>query len=175
MSPRRIGAVLALVAAVMLLAGTFTMRWLTAPGGEEGGVGLTGVEMCRTRDGARACKTADWEEVTRGGHGTKVELVRKGSIGALVGSVAAAGLLVVVGVLALGSRRSMSVVTIFSTLGAVAALGGAIATVILFRKYFREDSMAFGYSFYVYVAACALGAIGSIVARGGRGYATPRG
>lgn len=166
---------LALVAAAMLLIGTFTMRWLNAPGGEEGGVGLTGVEMCRTRGDERACKTADWDEVTRGGHGTKVELVRKGSIAALVGSVAAAGLLVVVGVLGVGSRRSMSVVTIFSTLGAVAALGGAIGTVFVFRRYFREDSMALGYSFYVYVAACVLGVLGSIVSRGGRGYATPRG
>ena len=45
---------------------------------------------------------------------------------------------------------------------------------MLLRKYFRNEHLAFGYSFYVYVAGCIVGLIGSIVSRGGRGYATPR-
>ncbi|MBZ0238539.1 MAG: hypothetical protein K8M05_39870 [Deltaproteobacteria bacterium] len=164
MTARRIGAVLALAAAVMLLVGTFTMRWLNAPGDEEGGVGLTGVEMCRTRGGERVCKTADWDEVTEGARGKRVELVRKGSVGALVGSVAAATLFVALGVLAVATSRRTAVLGILAALGGALALGGAIVTVVLFRKYFRDDSMAFGYSFHVYCAGCVLGAVGSLLA-----------
>lgn len=182
MSPRRVGAALALLGAVLLLVGTFSMRWLQAPAPHDGGVGLTGVEVCGKGYGGRGyggaagpCASQDWDEFLRGAPNKEIGLLKTAALVALLGSVLAAGLVVAVGVLGLGSRRSLSLITIFSTIGALLALLGAIATVVILRKYFKDERMSFGYSFYVYVAGCALSAIGSIVSRGGRGYATPRG
>jgi hypothetical protein len=171
MTPRRIGAALALLGAVMILFGTFTMRWLTPPAPHEGGVGLTGVEMCREGN----CKTQDWEQLLRGTRDKDLELLKTAALVALIGSVLAASVIGAVGVMGLATPRSLSVPTILSVIGAVLALLGAIATVVLLRKYFKDDEMAFGYSFYVYGAGCVLGAIGSIVSRGGQRYATARG
>jgi len=179
MTPRRIGAALALLAVVLVLMGTFSMRWLKAPAPHDGGVGLTGVEMCGKGYGGRSygggssdCTTQDWDEMTRGGRVDKdIELLKVAAMVAMIGSVLAAGLLAAVGISGLASRRSLSLITILSTIGAVLALAGAIATVVLLRKYFRNEKMEFGYSFYLYVAGCVLGAIGSIVSRGGGGYA----
>jgi hypothetical protein len=161
--------------------GTFSMRWLKAPRGD-GGVGLTGIEMCGQGYGGRSyggdsnCSSMDWDEMTRGGRVDKeIELLKIAAMVALIGSVIAAGLLAAVGISGLATQKSLSLLTIFSILGSILALAGAIATVVLLRKYFRNEHMAFGYSFYLYIAGCVLGAIGSIVSRGGRGYATPRG
>jgi hypothetical protein len=183
MDPRRLGAALALVACIMILVGTFSMRWLQAPAPHDGGVGLTGMEMCGKGYGGRGyggggggdCKSIDWDQLQGGGKGDEeLELLQMAAMVALIGSVLAAGLLGAVAGIGFGSKRSMSVITIFSTLGAILALLGAIATVVILRKYFKAEKMSFGYSFYVYAAGCVLGAIGSIVSRGGRGYATPR-
>jgi hypothetical protein len=166
----------------MILVGTFSMRWLQAPAPHDGGVGLTGMEMCGKGYGGRGygggasdCKSIDWDELNRGGKPDKeLEMLQMAAMVALIGSVLAAGLLGGVAGVGFGSKRSMSVITIFSTIGAILALLGAIATVVILKKYFKSEKMSFGYSFYVYVAGCVLGAIGSIVSRGGRGYATPR-
>lgn len=182
MTPRRVGAALALLACVMILVGTFTMRWLKAPAPHDGGVGLTGIEMCGKGYGGRTygggysdCTTQDWDQLTRGGRADKeIEMLKVAALVALLGSVLAASLLGAVGVMGLASQRSLSLPTILSTIAAVLALAGAIATVILLKKYFRAEKMSFGYSFYVYCFGCVFGFIGSIVSRGGNRYATPR-
>lgn len=182
MTPRRVGAALALLAAIMILVGTFSMRWLQAPAPHDGGVGLTGIEMCGKGYGGRTygggssnCMTQDWDDLTRGGRADKeIEMLKIAAMVALIGSVIAAGLLAAVGISGLATQKSLSLITIFSIIGAILALLGAIATVVLLRKYFKNERMEFGYSFYVYVAGCVLGSIGSIVSRGGRGYATRR-
>jgi hypothetical protein len=190
MTPRRVGAGLAILAAIAVMFGTFSMRWLKMPRGN-GGVGLTGVEVCghgyqreraqnlAGRDsnggGDGDCMRLDWDEMTRGGRvDRELEILETGALVALIGSVLAAALLVVVGVLGLATQKSLSLVTIFSILGSILALLGAIATVMLLRKRFHAEHMALGYSFYVYIVGCVVGAIGSIVSRAGRGYATPR-
>jgi hypothetical protein len=171
MTPRRIGAALALIGALMIIVGTFSMRWLTPPAPHEGGVGLTGVEMCRDS----TCESKDWGELAERARGNKeVELLKTAALVATIGSVLAAGLLLAIAISGLATQRSMSLITIFSILGAVLALLGAIATVVLLRKYFKDEKMELGYSFFVYLGGCVLGAVGSIVSRGGRGYATRR-
>jgi len=171
MTPRRIGAALALIGAVMILFGTFSMRWLTPPSPHEGGVGLTGVEMCRGGE----CQSQDWDEITKRARGDKdVELLKTAALVATIGSVLAAGLLLAIAISGLATQRSMSLITIFSIIGATLALLGAIATVVLLREYFKDEKMELGYSLFVYLGGCVLGAVGSIVSRGGRGYATRR-
>ena len=147
------------------------MRWLKAPAPHDGGVGLTGIQMCE-KD---RCESKDWDELTRGARADKdLELLKTAAMVALIGSVIAAGLLAAVAIMGLATQKSLSVVTIFSTIVAILALLGAIATVILLKKYFKAEKMEFGYSFFVYCAGAVIGAIGSIVSRGGQRYATRR-
>lgn len=161
---------MALLAAVLVLAGTFTMRWLKAPSGE-GGVGLSGVEGCRGGE----CQTMDWDELTKGARADKdLELLKTASMVALIGSVLAAALLLAIGISGVATDRSMSLITIFSIIGSVLALAGAIGTVVLLLQYFEKAKMELGYSFFVYAGGCVLGIVGSIISRGGRGYATRR-
>jgi hypothetical protein len=48
------------VAALLVMIGIFTKSWFTAPRGE-GGVGLTGIEMCR----GDTCRSVSWDELKR--------------------------------------------------------------------------------------------------------------
>jgi hypothetical protein len=170
MTPRRLGAALALLAAVAILVGTFTMRWLTAPS-DEGGVGLSGVEACRGGE----CKTMDWDDLTKGARvDDELKMLKTASMVALIGSVLAAALLLAIGISGVATDRSMSLITIFSIIGSVLALAGAIATVVLMREYFKGAKMDVGYSAMVYAGGCVVGVVGSIISRGGRGYATRR-
>lgn len=173
MTPRRVGAGLAVLATILVLVGTFSMRWLKAPAPHDGGVGLTGIEMCGKGYGGRSygggqsdCSSMDWDEVTRGGRADKeIELLETAAMVALIGSVLTAGLLGFVGIAGLASSRRLSIAGILAVVACALALVGAIATVVLLKRYFRHDHMSFGYSFYTYVAGCIVGAIGSLVAR----------
>ncbi len=173
MNPRRIGAVLAIVASILVLAGTFSSRWLTAPGDVDGGVGLTGMEVCGPRYGHTTyggysnCITRDWDQIVGEARGDKdLKLLATAAMVAVIGSIAAASLLGFVGVAALVTTRTLSIASILAAIGAVLALLGAIATAVILLRYFRHERFALGYSIYLYGAGCVAGVVGSILARG---------
>ncbi len=177
MTPRRLGAVLALLAAFLVMAGTFTPAWLVAPAPAEGGVGLTGVELCERRGGERVCVSRDWDELLADTRDKDLKLVAQAVVVAVAGSIGVAGLLLGVGLGGLTTQRRLALATALAILGSVLALCGAIATVVILHEFYRREAFEYGYSIFLYGAGCGVGVVGCalIRRRGGGGGAAAGG
>jgi hypothetical protein len=171
MTARTVGAVIVLVAAALLLGGTFSQQWLAAPAPHDGGVGLTGFELCRTdqRSGEVRCESRSWSDLAERPGGGRVdrdlERIRVASMAAVAGSIVVSFLFGVVGILALATRRRVGVATVLAIIAAALALVGATGTTLILRKYYAPEHLTLGYSLFLYVGGCVAGVVGSVVAR----------
>lgn len=155
MTPRRIGAALALVGAMMLFVGTFSMRWLKAPAPHDGGVGLTGIEMCR---GDR-CQTASWDELKR----APKDIGIFGWVG-LLGGLGAAGLAATIGGL-VASGNTAKARTPIKVLNVVLGVA-SFATVMFAMRVFGEMSKDVSIGYSGFLAVGGIIAAGAIVTKG---------
>ncbi len=142
------------ITALAILVGLFTKSWFTPERGD-GGVGLTGVEVCR---GDR-CQTASWSELKR----APKDIGVFGWIG-LVGGLGAAGLAATIGglVAAGNAARTRTPIKVMNVVLGVAAFATVMFTMRVLGEMSRDVSI--GYSGFLAVGGII--AAGAIVTRG---------
>ena len=134
------------VTAAVILIGLFTKSWFTPERGD-GGVGLTGVEVCR---GDR-CETAAWDELKR----APKDIGVFGWLG-MLGGLGAAGLAAAVGGLVASGKAQRVPLKVMNVVLGVAAFSTTMFAMRVFGEMSRDVSI--GYSGFL--------AIGGIIAAG---------
>lgn len=148
-SRTRLVAIGLFVCAALVLVGVFTKSWFTPDRGE-GGIGLTGVEVCHRGK----CETASWSDLKR----APGDLAIFGWMG-LLGGLASAGITAVAGGLLLSGRaRQIPLKAMNVVLGLT-----AFATTLFAMRIFTEMSKGISISWSPFLAIGGLVAIGAIV------------
>ena len=153
LDPRMRNLVIALgVCAVLVLVGTFTKSWFTAPN-DEGGVGLTGIEMCR-RD---VCRTASWDDLKR----APDDIGIFGTLG-MLGGLVSVGFTAAAAVMALtGKGKNIPLKAMNGVLGMT-----AFFTTFFFMRVWGEMGKDLDFGFSGFLTVGGLVAIGLIVQKG---------
>lgn len=134
-------SIVMLVLAVLLLVGTFTSSWFTAERGE-GGVGLSGVEVCRGSE----CRTVSWGDMKRG----PKDLSLFGMLG-MLGGLAAVGVTVATGVMGLTGKAGKIPLKAFTVPYGIAAFSMSMFFMRVFTEFSRGLSV--GYSGFLAIGA----------------------
>lgn len=148
-------AIMLWVAAALVLVGIFTKSWFTPDRGE-GGIGLTGIEVC----GGGRCETASWGDLER----VPSDIPLVAWIGLLAG-LGAAGFAVAAGVLAIQGRADRIPLKVFHVVVGLAAFGTTMFLMRIMTEMDRGTSL--GWSGFV--------AIGGLLAIAGAAkYGLPK-
>jgi hypothetical protein len=140
------------VTAVVILVGLFTKSWFTPERGD-GGIGLTGVEVCR-RD---HCQTASWDELRRAPRDINVFAWL-----GLLGGIGAAGFAAAIGGMVASGKAARIPLKVFNAVLGVAAF----STTMFAMRVFGEMSKDVSFSYSGFLAIGGLIATGAIVQRG---------
>jgi hypothetical protein len=137
------------VAALAVLIGIFTKSWFTAPKGE-GGVGLTGIEMCRGNE----CRTASWDDLKR----APDDIGIFGTLGTIGGIASVIFTGVVVALLLQGKANKVPVKPMNAVLGMT-----AFFTTFFFMRVWGEMGKDLDFGFSGFLTIAGLVTIGVVV------------
>lgn len=132
MQPKHL-AIALWITALLILVGVFTRSWFTPDRGD-GGVGLTGVEVCR---GGR-CQTASWDDLKR----APKDIGVFGWLG-LVSGLGSAGLVAAVGGLVFAGRPVRIPLKVVSVVLGVTAFATTMFAMRVLGEMSRDVSLGF--------------------------------
>lgn len=130
-SRARVAAIALFACAAIVLVGLVTKSWFTPERGE-GGLGLTGVEVCR---GDR-CQSAAWGDLPR----VPSDLPIIAWMG-LLGGVAAAGFAAYAGVMLLAGRADKIPMKVFNVILGLAAFGTTMFAMRVYTEMSKDVSL----------------------------------